>query len=395
MMIIGQGHDIFKTQIRSLQDLAQSQAFRGFSSSASRREVGGTSIARANDRFRPTRQGRSYAGCRGDHASAGDVERFPTHPPAGCHKAEVLPAREGNVRIFPLTIVGIEWTAFSGRFVGSVPTSSLELRMMGSSPGGGLRVSLRDLMVWTVGCALGFAAYRWIMPPWPMPPRTRGLSWAYNLLMGGALGTLVAGATTLAYRRSRGDRSYPSQPGHWLLLFGIAAALADGVAIVVDRGLVAAWYSSDTYRASYWLLYRLALNGPDLPGMIHQCVGWGLGTVIALAFLWGLRRRLNWAWLAVFLAFFLSAGVLSAGAIETTFSAYGTAAWFGPHAWYRQAIHLYAGFLLLGAASIVLAIVRDRLAGTPADGLHWAGVLAWLTIALTQGTLYVGLMLMR
>lgn len=155
-----------------------------------------------------------------------------------------------------------------------------------------------------------------------MPATTRMLSGAYNLLMGVALGTLLTGAGAVAYRRGRGDRSYPSLPGHWLLLFGIAAALADGLAIVVYRFLLAAWFPPDTYLSVYWLAYRLARNGPDLPGMFHQCVGWGLGTVIALMFLWSLRRQLNRAWLAVFFAFFLAAGVLSVGAIVTTMGAF-------------------------------------------------------------------------
>jgi hypothetical protein len=216
----------------------------------------------------------------------------------------------------------------------------------------------------------------------------RILSGAYNLLMGVAFGTLLAGSGVLAYRRGQGNRSYPSLPGHWLLLFGIAAALADGVAVVVFRSLVAAWSSPGNYLSVYWLAYRMARN-PNLPGMFHQCIGWGLGSVFALAFLWGLKRQLSWPWCAVFLAFFLTAGVLEAGAIVSTISAYGPSGWSGPIVWYRQAIHLYAGFIVLCTALILLAIVRDRFSGLSADGLHWTGVGAWLMIALAQGTLYV------
>jgi hypothetical protein len=283
---------------------------------------------------------------------------------------------------------------FSRRFVSSFPISALELNTMQPSPRDGPRLRISHLLVWTLGCAVGFAAYGWLTPPWPMPPKTQFLSWAYNLLMGVALGTLLAGAGVLAYRRGRGDRSYPSLPGHWLLLFGIGAALADGVAVVVFRCLIAAWFPPDNHLTVYWLAYRLALNGPDLPGMFHQCVGWGLGTVIVLAFLWRLKRQLNWAWLAVFLAFFLASGTLAVGAIVTTISFYGPSAWSVPLVWYRHAIHLYAGFILLGTVTILLAIARDRFAGTLGDGLHWTGVMAWLTIALIQGTLYASVILM-
>jgi hypothetical protein len=220
----------------------------------------------------------------------------------------------------------------------------------------------------------------------------RILSGTYNLLMGVAFGTLLAGSGVLAYYRGQGNRSYPSLPGHWLLLFGMAAALADGVAVVVFRSLAAAWFSPGDYITVYWLAYRMARN-PNLPGMFHQCVGWGLGSVLALAFFWGLKRRLSWPWRAVFLAFFLTAGVLAAGAIVSTISAYGPSGWSGPLLWYRQAIHLYAGFVVLCTALILLAVLRDRFSGILADGLHWTGVAAWLTIAVAQGTLYAIAML--
>ena len=179
----------------------------------------------------------------------------------------------------------------------SFSASVLEQHEMEPSPSSGLRVRSSHLLVWTLGCAVGFATYRWLTPPWAWPAKSgmQILSAAYNLLMGVAFGTLLAGSGVLAYRRGQGNRSYPSLPGHWLLLFGIAAALADGVAVVVFRSLVAAWFSPGDYITVYWLAYRMTRN-PNLPGMFHQCVGWGLGSVFALAFLWGLKRRLSWPW---------------------------------------------------------------------------------------------------
>jgi hypothetical protein len=258
-----------------------------------------------------------------------------------------------------------------------------------SGPGPRLRIG--HLLVWILGCALGFAAYRELTPRGlmpPMPPRIRSLSVAYNLVMGVALGTLLTGVGVLAHRRGRGDMSYPLLPGHWLLLFGVAAALADGVAVIVFRALVVAWSQDDAFMSAYWLPYRFARNGPNLPGMFHQCVGWGLATVAALGFLGYLRRRLSWPWLAVFFTFFLAAGVLAAGAIVSTISAYGPSGWSGPLLWYRRAIHLYAGFIFVSASAIVVASACDLRDRTPTDGLHWTGALVWLMIALVQVTLY-------
>src|SRR4029077_8691686 len=127
------------------------------------------------------------------------------------------------------------------------------------------------------------------MPPWPMSMQTRVLSWAYNLAMGSAFATMLTGTGALVRRRLRGDESYPSLPGHWLLVFGLAAALADAAAVVVFRCLFSAWFTPDTNLWVYWLPYRMARSVPDLAGMFSQCVGWGVGAVAALAFCWHLR----------------------------------------------------------------------------------------------------------
>ncbi|AGA29961.1 hypothetical protein Sinac_5839 [Singulisphaera acidiphila DSM 18658] len=106
----------------------------------------------------------------------------------------------------------------------------------------GNQVGVRHLTAWVLGCALGFAAYRGLMPPWPMPVKTRILSGAYNLAMGSAFGTMLTGTGVLISRRLQGDQSYPGLPGHWLLIFGLAAALADVAAVVVFRLLLTAWF---------------------------------------------------------------------------------------------------------------------------------------------------------
>ena len=169
---------------------------------------------------------------------------------------------------------------------------------------------------------VGFAAYRSLTPPWPMPATTRMLSGACNLLMGVALGTLLTGAGAVAYRRGRGDRSYPSLPGHWLYRSASPPHWPTP------------WPSSCTDSCSrpgslptptVSLLVSLP-PGPERPGPPRDgpsVCRMGLGTVIALMFLWSLRRELNRAWLAVFFTFFLAAGVLSVGAIVTTIGAFG------------------------------------------------------------------------
>lgn len=72
----------------------------------------------------------------------------------------------------------------------------------------GLRMG--HLVAWIVGCAVGFAAYRSMMPPWlpdVTPLRSRVLVSCYGLFMGTAFGTILTGSGLV---RASG---YPVHPG--------------------------------------------------------------------------------------------------------------------------------------------------------------------------------------
>ena len=68
--------------------------------------------------------------------------------------------------------------------------------------------------------------------------RAIGRGRVYDSVMGLALGTILTGVGIMAYRRRRGGKSYPSLPGHWLMILGLAAAVANGAAIAVFNVLV-------------------------------------------------------------------------------------------------------------------------------------------------------------
>jgi hypothetical protein len=249
-----------------------------------------------------------------------------------------------------------------------------------------------QMMAWIFGCGLGLAAYRVLSPWWTMHGAMGILSGVYDLVMGTALGTILTGSGLLAYRRARGDRSYPGLPGHWLLLFGLAAAMANAAAVLVFRTLLAAWYPPGVYLSAYWLPYRMARNGPDLAGMYSQCVGWGLGAAAALGFCWHIRGHVRRPWLVIFLLFLLTSVMLAAGSIGVTVLAYGPSGWGPARVWYRYAIHAYAGSIVLGGLAVLAAVARDRSSRRPADGLHWAGVAAWMAIGAMQLIIYVIIM---
>ena len=244
------------------------------------------------------------------------------------------------------------------------------------------RFRVVHLQVWTLGCALGFVAYQAIAPP--LNPRNSYLVLAYNLVMGMSLGTILSGAAILSARRWRGDRQTPSLPGHWLLLFGLAAALADGVAIVVYRLIK---YPFENPPTAYWIPFHLALH-PNLTGVYQQAVGWGLGAVASLAFCWLLRRRVPRLWLAVFLGFFLMAAVLAGGHIFAIIQAHRAASLSVIGPWCRVSVHLYAQSIGLCAFVVLVAVIWGMRRRSPTDGLHWLGITTWLAIASVQTIIY-------
>jgi hypothetical protein len=244
------------------------------------------------------------------------------------------------------------------------------------------RLKMGHLLIWIVGCAVGFAAYRSITPAGILTPRALAIVTGYNLVMGTAFGTILTGCGLLAYRRWQGDTSDPSRAGHWLLLFGLAAAAADLAALV-------AYHYADPRDPSIPLTPYLAQfqygGASTWPTGYHQAVGWGAGAMASLGFFLALRCHLPRHWLAVFLTFSLVGAILAVGHIPFLIHPLHTVASVRLN---RLLVHAYAGSVLLGAIAILSAIERDRRSGAPGDGLHRLGVGAWLVIASIQMLIY-------
>jgi hypothetical protein len=230
-------------------------------------------------------------------------------------------------------------------------------------------------------------AYRAIM--YSLNAQFQLLGLVYNVVMGMCLGTILTGVGLLALRRWRGDPPSPLLPGHWLLIFGFAAALVDGVAIVVYRYVKP---MSLNPPMAYWTPFRVAWT-PTFSDIIQQSTGWGLGGMIALGFGWFLRRRLPRRWLIVVLGFFLAAAILAGGYILAIVEANRARNTGVLVSWCRRSVHVYAGSILLCTFAIAAAVGWDRLHGSRTDGLHWSGIAAWLTIAAIQIITYYFFML--
>jgi len=251
------------------------------------------------------------------------------------------------------------------------------------------QISIADIATLTLGCALGFGAYRSITPRWAMiPGRAQLLVLVYNSGMSLAFGVIFAGVFALARRRKREDRESPLPPGHWLLLFGMFASLADLVAVVVFYALDAYWSRPVAHFDPFWIILNLG-SIPYLPAIFHQVAGWGLGAVFASGFSWWLSRRLRRAWLLVFVAFDVVASILTGAAVWAmiALSRGSEPSWVFDS--YREwAITLYRGSIIGCLLAIGLAValdLRDQLQG---DVLHWAGITAWLLVGGLQWILY-------
>jgi hypothetical protein len=252
---------------------------------------------------------------------------------------------------------------------------------------------IAHLLCWTVASALGFAAYHGITPKLgPNAPRV--FLGVYDSVMGLALGTILTGVGIMAYRHWRRGMSYPSLPGHWLLMLGLAAAIANGVAIAVFHFLTSLYYPPSkwppgtVYLPEAFLVQFLISRYPDVIGVYHQAIGWGIGAATALALSWHLHRRLSRPWLAVFLVFGLAAATLSAGHVRSLIRVQYSSTLRPISYWCLQSAHVYARFILLGTFVILAALAWDVRSRARADGLHWAGVATWLVTAALQYATY-------
>jgi len=175
-------------------------------------------------------------------------------------------------------------------------------------------------------------------------------------------------------------------------MLGLAAAVADGVAIGVFDFLTRLYYppskwAPDMVYPVLFVQFNISRD-PYLIGVYHQAIGWGIGAAAALALSWHLRRRLSWPWLSVFLAFGLAAATLSAGHVHSLIGVQYSSTLRPIVFWCLRSAHVYAMFVLLGTSVVLAALAWDVRSRARVDGLHWAGVATWLVTAALQYATY-------
>lgn len=225
-----------------------------------------------------------------------------------------------------------------------------------------IRLGIIHFLGWTLGCAVVLAIFRAIgeaeQVPSAMVFRVRLIQMGFGL----AYGTAISGLGLFVWRWWAGEGPGPTQPGHWLILFG-------GVGLILDLGLgggvkgmlLLLGKPANDWRFFFW----------------HRSIGWSIGSLILLTALVQLRGTTRpWtAFVAVSAAMMaVTAAVHMTSLICLANGAKGTWPWYVPA--YVSAALPVVGLLFLWPAEIA-----DRIRGLERDWLHGGGIAAVSALA--------------
>src|SRR4029453_14079367 len=147
------------------------------------------------------------------------------------------------------------------------------------------RLAIVHFLGWMIGVGAVLAIYR-AATEFTEPTREVDLSQRLiQLGFGLAYGTAVSGLGLFLWRWWRGKGSGPTQPGHWLLVFG-------GIGLIVDVGVAAVVYAVMMSRSGNdhgSVAFRSWSN--------HQIIGWSIAALITSVVL--IRLRAAWWWRVV------------------------------------------------------------------------------------------------
>ncbi len=255
------------------------------------------------------------------------------------------------------------------------------------------RLSILGLLAWTLATAVGIRVYQLIPPI--LGNKFGYLPQVYVCVMGFALGTLAVGCTFLFLTHRVRNTNW--QPGHWMLMLGVASAISNGIAI----GVVAAYISPDSsYRLKdvHLAQFTMFAYGPHSFWLVQQSVAWGLGTVAAVFWFRQLRRRVTIPWSVVAFLFVATAATIFSGNLVALFRMKFTVS-TGPFVaspifdswlfwwlrwWCLRSGHVFATSVVACSIAILLAITCDVSRCLRRDWLHWMGVGTWLVVATIQ-----------
>jgi len=229
------------------------------------------------------------------------------------------------------------------------------------------RLSVIHFLGWMVGCGAVLAIYR-------AGSHEHTLIDSLRQLGGGlAYGTAASGLGLFLWRWKTRSGPLPSQPGHWLLVFG---AIGMGLDFVTTGVYLAA--------------QRAGLPETFSPWLFQQLAAWGSASAIGFAVVTRLRGA-STAWYAAAIVVVIG---IALNAAADMISLFGLAVSWGTWPYYVP-IWTHVVVTPLALPAIWAAELSDRVRRVPRDWLHLAGIaaismlgVADFAVTLTQAIRY-------
>ena len=245
---------------------------------------------------------------------------------------------------------------------------------------GQTRLGIVHLLGWMAGCAVVLAIYRGTTDWAKIDPDYRATLRLWQLAFGLLYGTALSGLGLLAWRRLRGQTTFPSMAGHWLLVFGGIGYLHDALTTWIAERILAASSLSADGLSPYYLQQSLGWGGAALAGLI-------------CCFAKGISIRWRVFVLFVTLVFATNAATHILGATTQLAPYFLRRPLFsGSWPYYLAALSRAVGESAC-VGFLPLLVWFDARAGLRRDWLHWTGVVVVTGLAIvdvTQNVLVLG-----
>jgi hypothetical protein len=229
------------------------------------------------------------------------------------------------------------------------------------------RLGIIHFLGWMIGVGAILAIFRATTDLTDYPPDWLPFVHMQQLGFGLAYGTAISGQGLFLWRWWRGAPGGPSQPGHWLLVFGGLGLVIDLLTTLVIK-LVLHW-SGTGIELTHFGAY-----------LFYQTTVWWLAAVVATVFLACLRGASRW-WIAMTVVTVL---LLTLNSLVTTLSFYGYMQG-AAGAWTWQVPIMVRIVTMLTFLPILwTAEIADRRCRVPRDWLHGVGVVAITGLGLVD-----------
>jgi hypothetical protein len=225
------------------------------------------------------------------------------------------------------------------------------------------KLAIVHFLGWMLGVGAVLAIYR---AATQLTEPTRAVELSQRLIQLGfglAYGTAVSGLGLFLWRWWRGAGSGPTQPGHWLLVFG-------GIGLVIDVGVAASVYAVLARRDTDYGIVAFQTWSS------HEIIGWFIAALIASVVL--IRLRAAWWWRGVVLVVLTMTIANAAAIILYVLGVNGVFAGTWPHV-VSQFVRVVGA--LACVAAIGFAETCDRRQGHRRDWLHSVGLVMALSLA--------------